>query len=194
MLFSLLSLSALFDFKKSNMAHQKSTALNMTPWCPPDLNLEWHSAAFDEVICVTDVALRGRDILVYYKWMDLTPPAIEMRHYVKLPYRSGPWYDFAYWVKYVLCQVPSSRSLSSTIKMLKTCKEIMDTLDDCVLCLDPLPKPERNVPVRPTATIKPVPPLPPPRIPDADSDCWSTTSLAESVVDMSSGDDWGFAS
>ena len=166
----------------------------MAQWCPPDLNLEWHSAAFDEVVCVTDVALRGRDILVYYKWMDLTPPAIERRHYVKLSYRSGPWYDFAYWVKYVLCQVPSSRSLSSTVRMLKTCREIIDTLEDCVLCIDPLPKPERIMPSRPTAAIKPLPPLPPTRIPDADSDCWSTTSLAESVVDMSSGDDsWGFA-
>ena len=119
---------------------------NTTPWFSPDLNLEWHSAAFDEVVCVTDLALRGRDILVHYKWMDLTPPAMERRHCVKLLYRTGPWYDFAYWVKYVLTQVPSSRSLSSTIRMLKTCKDIMVTLDDCVLHRDPLPKPERPMP------------------------------------------------
>ena len=169
----------------------------MAQWCPPDLNLEWHSAAFDEIVSVTDVALRGRDILVYYRWMDLTPPATERRHYIKLPYKSGPWYDFAYWVKYVLCQVPCCRSLPSTVKMLTTCRKIIDTLDDCVLCIDPLPKPKRIIPSQPTAAIKPLPPLLPTRdtrSADADSDCWSTTSMVESVVDMSSGDDsWGFA-
>ena len=174
------------------VANPCTTMSLMAKYRDPDLNLEWSSTSFDEVISITHIGLRGKDIGLSYRWLDPKPPASERRHWIYLFYKTGPWFEFSFWVKHVLSQVPCSKLLTSTWQLDQTCRIINDNLTDAIESRDPLPKPDPTMPKKPSTSFRPPPPIPTQDDElDDDLDIMSTVGV---VGKSSSHDIWGFSS
>ena len=164
----------------------------MAKYRDPDLNLEWESSSFDEVISITQIGLRGKDIWLAYRWLDPRPPATERRHWIHLFYKSGPWYEFSFWVKHVLSRVPCTKLLTSTWHLDQTCRIILDNLNDAIESRDPLPKPDPTMPKKPSTSFRPPPPIPP-QDDDTDDDL-DTVSTVGVVGKSRNHDPWDSSS
>lgn len=147
-----------------------------------DLIIEWRSDAFDETISLTGFHVSGKDIVIAYCWIDLVPPASTRRNELRLFYKSGPWYEFAFFVTHVVAKLPLSRLHSSTWTVQSQCRKIRQLIAATVASHFPLPRPD-------ALTVRPMPRRFRMQDPDSDSDL--DTSSVVATVGLNHNIKWG---